>query len=214
MLKATMKTNYLTAQRAPMFLITAVLSMGLLLSGCSNSDDGGTDNSTENTDSAAATTQGADANEPLTTAETKEALENEGEQITDSLEDKDKTVIAGDDINPVIAPTKAQSLVTNPTDAGTPEDTVKQALDTLYYGDAKQAVTYYKVDMENFEEEMAKTQYAFQQTVEGVTITNTKYNDDKTKATIQGELRLKGQEKPAPLSYELQKIEGKWKILG
>ena len=68
--------------------------------------------------------------------------------------------------------------------------------------------------MANFEEELAKTQYAFQQTVDGVTITDTQYNDDKTRATIIGELMLKGQSAPAPLTYELQKIEGQWKILG
>ena len=110
--------------------------------------------------------------------------------------------------------TQQKSLVTNSTETGTPEDTVKKALDSLYYGDVKQAAGYYKVDMANFEEELAKTQSAFQQTVEGVTITDTQYNDDKTRATITGELMLKGQSEPAPLTYELQEIDGQWKILG
>ena len=127
---------------------------------------------------------------------------------------KDETAIDSDDINPVTSATKQKSLVTNTTQAGTPEDTVKQALDSLYYGEVKEAVKYYKVDMANFEEELAKTQYAFQQTVDGVTITDTQYNDDKTRATIIGELMLKGQSEPAPLTYQLQKIEGQWKILG
>ena len=52
------------------------------------------------------------------------------------------------------------------------------------------------------------------QTVEAVTIIDTKYNSDKTKATVTGELRLKGQSEPASLAYELQKINGEWKILG
>ena len=68
--------------------------------------------------------------------------------------------------------------------------------------------------MENFAEELKNTQFAFKQTVEAVTIIDTKYNDDKTKATVIGELRLKGQNEPAPLAYELQKINGEWKILG
>lgn len=107
------------------------------------------------------------------------------------------------------------SLMTNPAvKPGSPEATVKKALDTLYYGDAKDAARYYKVDMKNFSDELAKTQFAFQQTVEGVTITNTTYNNDKTQATIEGELMLKGQKDPAPLTYELQKVDGKWKILG
>ena len=105
-------------------------------------------------------------------------------------------------------------MVTNPTQAGTPEDTVKKALDSLYYGDAKKSASYYEVDMANFEEELANTQSAFQQTVDGVTITDTNYSDDKTRATITGERMLKGQSEPAPLTYELQKIDGQWKILG
>ena len=68
--------------------------------------------------------------------------------------------------------------------------------------------------MANFEAELAKTQYAFQQTVDGVTILDTTYNANKTRATITGELMLKGQSEPAPLTYELQKIAGQWKILG
>ena len=68
--------------------------------------------------------------------------------------------------------------------------------------------------MENFAEELKNTQFAFKQTVEAVTIIDTKYNSDKTKATVTGELRLKGQSEPAPLAYELQKINGEWKILG
>ena len=107
-----------------------------------------------------------------------------------------------------------KSLVTNPTESGTPEDTVKKALNSLYYGDVKEAAGYYQVDMANFEEELANTQSAFQQTVDGVTITDTKYSDDKTRATITGELMLKGQSDPAPLTYQLQKIDGQWKILG
>ena len=78
----------------------------------------------------------------------------------------------------------------------------------------KDAASYYQVDMANFEEELANTQSAFQQTVDGVTITDAKYNDDKTRATITGELMLKRQSEPAPLTYQLQKIEGQWKILG
>ena len=215
-----MKANYLTVRRLPTLLATAVLSMGLLLSACSNSDSDDKNSAetamdTENsTNEAAANTQEAEANEPLTAAEAEDILENEGVQITDSIEDKDKTIIDSDDINPMTADAEQPSLITSPTEVGTPEDTVKQALDTLYYGDVKDAVSYYKVDMANFEEEMAKTQYAFQQTVEGVTIINTKYNSDKTKATINGELMLKGQKEPAPLSYELEKVAGKWKILG
>ena len=201
-----------TLSRLPSILTVGILSTGLLLSGCSNDDKGDTETAVNNNED---TTAIAETSDDTVTDEAKSVgTDNMSEdaQVTDSTQDK--TIITSDNINPVTADSKQKSLVTNPTQNGTPEDTVKKALDNLYYGDAKQAATYYKVDMANFEEELAKTQSAFQQTVDGVTFTDTKYNDDKTRATITGEIMLRGQSEPAPLAYELQKIGGKWKILG
>lgn len=206
-----MTVEYSTLRRLPMLLTAGVLSTGLLISGCSNNDNVEADSANTASDTAAvagnpevdAANQTADVDANNTVA---------SEQMTDSA--KDETTIDSDNINPITASSKQKSLVTNPTEAGTPEDTVKQALNSLYYGDVKEAAGYYQVDMANFETELAKTQSAFQQTVDGVTITDTKYNDDKTRATITGELMLKGQSEPAPLTYQLQKIEGQWKILG
>lgn len=201
-----------TLSRLPSILTVGTLSVGLLLSGCSNNDKGDTETAASNNEdtTAVAQTSENDASQVEVTGTTSDS-----KPLADSTQDK--TIITSDDINPVTPvndDAKQKSLVTNPTQNGTPEDTVKKALDSLYYGDAKQAATYYKVDMANFEEELAKTQSAFQQTVDGVTFTDTKYNDDKTRATITGELMLRGQSEPAPLTYELQKIGGKWKILG
>ena len=201
-----------TLSRLPSILTVGILSTGLLLSGCSNNDKGDTETAVNNNED---TTAIAETSDDTVTDEAKSVgTDNMSEdaQVTDSTQDK--TIITSDNINPVTADSKQKSLVTNPTQNGTPEDTVKKALDNLYYGDAKQAATYYKVDMANFEEELAKTQSAFQQTVDGVTFTDTKYSDDKTRATITGEIMLRGQSEPAPLTYELQKIDGKWKILG
>ena len=204
-----------TLSRLPSILTVGTLSIGLLLSGCSNNDKGDTETAVNNNED---TTEIAKTSDDTVTDEAKSVgTDNMSEdaQVTDSTQDK--TIITSANINPVTPvndDAKQKSLVTNPTQNGTPEDTVKQALDSLYYGDAKQAATYYKVDMTNFEEELAKTQSAFQQTVDGVTFTDTKYNDDKTRATITGEIMLRGQSEPAPLTYELQKIDGKWKILG
>lgn len=181
----------------PMLMISALLSSSLLASGCSNSDT--SDSSADTKDAA---TMGA-ANANASTNATFEDSDNGNSGINEER----------DTIHPLTT-TEAPSLVTNRTETGTPEDTVKQALNTLYYGDVKKAATYYQVDIANFEEELANTQYAFQQTVESVTIFDTKYNADQTRATISGELMLKGQSKPAPLGYELQKINGEWKILG
>ncbi|WP_298809105.1 hypothetical protein [uncultured Psychrobacter sp.] len=207
-----MTTKQPIFQRLPILLATGVLSTGLLISGCSNNESAET--ATDNEDVAATVDTSEDVtldNDTTDQAITDDSASETGE-ITDSAENK--TAIDSDNINPVTDATKQKSLVTNPTQAGTPEDTVKQALNSLYYGEVKDAASYYQVDMANFEEELANTQSAFQQTVDGVTITDTKYNDDKTRATITGELMLKGQSEPAPLTYQLQKIEGQWKILG
>ncbi|MGP9688286.1 hypothetical protein ACT3TH_03895 [Psychrobacter sp. AOP22-C1-C5] len=195
----------LTLQRLPMICAAGLLTTALLLSGCSNSDNTETSSATEDT---AAFVETSD-NE--STAQTP-AIDTNNADAQTVVRPEDEAATASN--NNSAAATEQPSLVTNQTQSGTPEDTIKQALDSLYYGDVKQAATYYQVDMANFEQELAKTQSAFQQTVDGVTITDTKYNEDQTRATIIGELMLKGQSDPAPLTYELQKIAGQWKILG
>lgn len=198
-------------QRLPTICAAGLLSTGLLLSGCSNNDNVEADNTN------AATT----SDDAATVAATPEAATSENsavqtEATTNSTESETNTTgtTSPPSATDQTASSQQKSLVTNPTQAGTPEDTIKQAMNSLYQGDVKKSAGYYKVDMANFEEELGKTQSAFQQTVDGVTITDTKYNEDKTRATITGELMLKGQSDPAPLTYELQKIDGQWKILG
>ncbi|WP_198335346.1 hypothetical protein [Psychrobacter celer] len=203
-----MTTKQSSLLRLPTLLTAGVLSTGLLVSGCDNNDNADTAAIEDN--AAVAKTSEDDLTTSVETVDSDNDVKNE--QIAANTEEK--TAIDSDSVNPVTASAKQKSLVTNPTQAGTPEDTVKKALDSLYYGDAKKSASYYEVDMANFEEELANTQSAFQQTVDGVTITDTKYSGDKTRATITGELMLKGQSEPAPLTYELQKIDGQWKILG
>ena len=214
----------LTAQRLPKIVATgllgfSLLSTGLLISGCSDNDNvenSSADKTTDNqsaVDTAKSTDDveaNADVNKTDSIANSDTATNNTATNNT-ATTDND---IVSHDISPIAAAVKEPSILTNRTQAGTPENTVKLALDTLYYGDVKKAASYYKVDMENFAEELKNTQFAFKQTVEAVTIIDTKYNSDKTKATVAGELRLKGQSEPAPLAYELQKINGEWKILG
>ena len=214
----------LTAQRLPKIVATgllgfSLLSTGLLISGCSDNDNvenSSADKTTDNqsaVDTAKSTDDveaNADVNKTDSIANSDTATNNTATTNT-ATTDND---IVSHDISPIAAAVKEPSILTNRTQAGTPENTVKLALDTLYYGDVKKAASYYKVDMENFAEELKNTQFAFKQTVEAVTVIDTKYNSDKTKATVTGELRLKGQSEPAPLAYELQKINGEWKILG
>lgn len=204
-----MTTQQLTAQRLPMIFSTGLLSAGLLISGCSDNNKVETQTADETTDSASAvdTVKSTDDVKANADVNKTDSIANSNTATTDSD-------IVSHDISPIAAAVKEPSILTNRTQSGTPENTVKLALDTLYYGDVKKAATYYKVDMENFPEELKNTQFAFKKTVEAVTIIDTKYNNDKTKATVTGELRLKGQNEPAPLTYELQKINGEWKILG
>ncbi len=201
------------SQRLPIIFAAGVLSSGLLLSACNNNDNIETEATVE-TSNAAAVVEDSENDAAAENAQIADADADDTDADTDLENIENETTITSDNINPITSTDKQPSLVTNPTQAGTPEDTVKQALDSLYYGDAKKSASYYEVDMANFEQELANTQSAFQQTVDAVTITDTTYNDDKTRATITGELMLKGQSAPAPLTYELQKIDGKWKILG
>lgn len=200
-----------TLQRLPMICATGLLSTGLLLSGCSNNDNVEADsaNTASTTDDTTAVIENSDE-ESIAQTQTVDTNNADAQTVASA---EDQTAMASNNKNPAAA-SKQSSLVANSTQTGTPEDTVKQALDSLYQGDVKKSAGYYKVDMANFEQELAKTQSAFQQTVDGVTITDTKYNEDKTRATITGELMLKGQSDPAPLTYELHKIDGQWKILG
>ncbi len=206
-----MRTNILNVQYLPKLLTAMLVSSSLLLSACNNNDvnEINTDSTADKVDTDKLDTNSTVASEPnATLADKDQTLESaglvEGEAVDVDSNAIDSTFISADQ----------PSLVTNPTEAGTPEDTVKQALDTLYYGEVKDAVNYYRVDIDNFEQELANTQSAFQQTVESVTITHTQYSVDKIRATITGELKLKGQSEPAPLTYQLRKVGKEWKILG
>ena len=213
--------------------LTAALAATIAISGCNKQEPAAADTEAQTSAAAsnenvATTSEATDSDSVSTDPSNTDASDTvtSAEVAADTAANLDESAAASNaatntsDINGdtgLIAATdnKAQqSLMTNPVTAGSPEATLKAALDTLYYGDAKKAARYYQVDMENFSDELAKTQFAFQQTVEGVTVTNTTYNADKTKATIEGELMLKDQKDPAPLTYELQKIDGQWKILG
>ena len=214
LLRFYMINRQLTARRLPKIVATGLLgfslfSAGLLISGCSDNDNVQSKPANETTDSSSAVETAKSTDDVAANADV-----NKANSIDDSASTTPDTDIVSHDISPIAAAVKEPSILTNKTQVGTPENTVKLALDTLYYGDIEKAATYYKVDMEDFAEELKNTQFAFKQTVEAVTIIDTKYNSDKTKATVIGELMLKGQKQPAPLTYELQKINGEWKILG
>ncbi|MGM8884738.1 hypothetical protein ACS8FD_02230 [Psychrobacter sp. 1U2] len=195
----------------PLLLATGLLTASLVFTGCSNNDSADVEATEDNSEQTVV----ANTNGPVEEAVAAKAdgvVADDEPVSADQV--ADETSMPSSNINPATTTPDQPSLVTNPTEPNTPEDTVKQALNTLYYGDVEDAVGYYQVDMANFEQELGNTQSAFQQTVESVTITKTQYSVDNTKATITGELRLKGQSEPAPLTYQLRKVNGQWKILG
>ncbi|WP_435979107.1 hypothetical protein [Psychrobacter sp. DM4] len=195
--------------RLPLLCTTGLLGMVFLLNGCSSSDSNEIAIDADDVPVIVDDTNGS-IDETITTD--AEILEDGG--LADKDTASNQTSMPSPSATPAPPLADQPSLVTNTTEPNSPEDTVKQALNTLYYGDIEDAVGYYQVDMANFEQELANTQSAFQQTVESVTITDTQYNDDKTIATIEGELMLRGQSEPAPLTYRLKKVKGQWKILG
>ncbi|MDN5566392.1 MAG: hypothetical protein L0G25_06275 [Psychrobacter sp.] len=200
-----MRTDILNMQYLPKLLTAMLVSGSLLLSACNNNDvnEIDTDSTIDKVDTDNLDTNSTVTSEPNPTLADKDQTLESAKLVENEATDIDSFIN-----------TNQPSLVTNPTEAGTPEDTVKQALDTLYYGEVKDAVNYYRVDIDNFEQELANTQSAFQQTVESVTITHTQYSVDRIRATITGELKLKGQSEPAPLTYQLRKVGKEWKILG
>ncbi|PIE47302.1 MAG: hypothetical protein CSA42_04275 [Gammaproteobacteria bacterium] len=107
-----------------------------------------------------------------------------------------------------------ESVITNDNIiAGTAEATLRMALDTLYFGNAKDAVQYFNVGNEpDLAKQLKNTQPAFQKTVDTITIQQVKYNDNKTEAEIQGIIKLYNVEEPETSIYRLKKLDGHWKI--
>lgn len=193
----------------PVLLATSLLTASILITGCSNNDSAQTASIEDTTKSATAANTSAPIAEAVTANADGVIVDESNIDYGNASETSMPSLNSGTTLA-----ANQPSLVTNPTEPGTPEDTVKQALNTLYYGDVEDAVGYYRVEMDDFETQLANTQSAFQQTVESVTITNTQYSVDGIRATIIGELKLKGQSEPAPLTYQLRKVGKEWKILG
>ena len=196
----------------PILLATSLLTASLLITGCSKNDSAETATIEDTTESASVENTSAPVEE--TVAANADGITNVGNDGNKTQNAASETSMPSPNSDTPTLAAEQPSIVTNPTEPGTPEDTVKQALNTLYYGDVEDAVGYYRVEMDDFEQQLANTQSAFQQTVESVTITNTQYSVDRIRATIIGELKLKGQSEPTPLTYQLRKVGKEWKILG
>lgn len=111
-----------------------------------------------------------------------------------------------------VHPSIVSSDVSNISE-GTPEAVLSRALNTLYYGNAKDAAIYYQTSMPDFEEQLENTQEAFQKTVRKININEIVYNDDKTAATLKGQISLNGVEQTDYAEFDLEKVNGVWMLL-
>lgn len=106
-----------------------------------------------------------------------------------------------------------QSIVTNKTQPGTPEFVLKQALDTIYFGEAKQAGQYFLNNNAKLQNALQQTQPEFQKAIESISFGKTSYNANKTEAKIDSTLKYKGVAAPQPRIYDMVKTNGQWKII-
>lgn len=107
----------------------------------------------------------------------------------------------------------SKSLVTQPVTAGTPEATVKNAMDAMMNGTAKQAASYYQVDMPDFDKVLAEQQAQVKQQLTHLELEPTIYNNDKTKAFIVGKMTTTASPTPQTMKYKLVKVKNDWKLV-
>ena len=127
-----MTTQQLTARRLPIILATGLLSTGLLISGCSKSDNDINNEVDSNEEIAVDTTESQTAVNDASSVDNIDGDANKANADETVATDTD---IVSHNISPIAAAVKEPSILTNRTEAGTPENTVKLALDTLYYAD-------------------------------------------------------------------------------
>lgn len=111
------------------------------------------------------------------------------------------------------ASSSTKSIVTQPITAGSPEETVKKAFDAMMHGTAKEASSYYQVDIPDFEKVLTEQQPILQQQLTHLELDRTKYNKDNTKAFITGKLTTKQSPTPQTVSYKLIKVNEQWKLV-
>ena len=119
-----MTTQQLAAQRLPMIFATGLLSAGLLISGCSDNNKVENQPADETTDSSSAINTVNSTDDVDSTPDV-----NKTDSIANSDTAKTDNDIVSQDISPIAAAVKEPSILTNRTEAGTPENTVKLALD-------------------------------------------------------------------------------------
>lgn len=104
-------------------------------------------------------------------------------------------------------------LITQATQTGTPEDTLKKSMHALMNGSATEAASYYHINMPDFDKILEEQQPILKQKLKHLEIIQTEYNTDKTKAIIIGKMSTTDSQTPKDVGYKLQKIDGEWKLM-
>lgn len=130
---------------------------------------------------------------------------------------------------------RTEPIIMTTTKKGTPEDTVKQAMNTLVTGSTKDAAKFYKSKNPKLNDIVANQQVLLQQNLQSIQIVDTKYSKNKThadvnvvlipfapapepvKATKHSKKKAKAHSAPQPKPeagvIQLEKKAGVWKIL-
>ena len=125
----------------------------------------------------------------------------------------DSSMIPMDATNIVINQLNVEDAQTNFFLKDSPEATLMQALNTLYYSDVSKALSYFDSNTPNLNQKLAKFQPLFQQYGRQVVLTKADYNADKTQVKMKAQVHLSISSTPKDAEFKLQKdSQGAWKI--
>ena len=125
----------------------------------------------------------------------------------------DSSMIPMDAANIVLNQLNVDDAKTNFFLKGSPEATLMQALNTLYYADIAKALVYFDNNTPNLTQKLTKFQPLFQQYGRQVVLTQADYNADKTQVKMQSQVYLSISSTPKEAEFKLIKQDdGSWKV--
>ncbi|WP_230661205.1 hypothetical protein [Psychrobacter sp. I-STPA10] len=125
----------------------------------------------------------------------------------------DSSMIPMDAMNIVINRLNIEDAKTNFFLKGSPEATLMQALNTLYYADVAKALGYFDNNTPNLTQKLSKFQPLLQQYTRQVVLTKADYNADKTQVKVQAQVYLSISSTAKEAEFKLIKEDnGSWKI--
>lgn len=125
----------------------------------------------------------------------------------------DSSMIPMDAANIVINQLNTEDAKTNFFLKDSPEATLMQALNTLYYNDIANARRYFADDSNDLTQKLNKFQPLLQQYIRQVVLTQADYNADKTQVVISADVHLSITNQPKKAEFMLSKDNSNdWKI--